>query len=171
MTGSVWGSRLLRVAGACLLQVVLVGAAVAPSLSARVTGEQYRLAVTPVDPIDPFRGAYVTLDYPGLAAARPDGRPLDGTVFVPLEPAPGGDLWQGGAARSQPPDSGPYLRCRGDGWRLRCGIESFFASQHRAHELERELADGAVARIRVDRRGNAAVVGIEPRDENVGPAR
>jgi hypothetical protein len=46
--------------------------------------------------------------------------------------------------------------------RLRCGIESLFASQDEARRLERDLADGAVARVKVDRRGNAAVVGLRP---------
>ena len=154
-------TRTLRVAIACALQLGLVGVAVAPSLSARVTGEEYLLEVAPVDPIDPFRGAYVTLDYPGLA--RQDSGPTaDGTVFVPLEPVAGSELWRGGTPRRQRPESGPYLRCEAD-WRLRCGIESFFASQQTAQRLERELVDGAVARIRVDGRGNAAVVGIDPR--------
>jgi uncharacterized membrane-anchored protein len=159
-----WTSRRARVLAACLLQLVLVGVAVAPSLSARVTGEEYLLAVAPVDPIDPFRGAYVTLDYPGLQQALPeDGSSPDGTVFVPLERVPGGDLWQGRSAQRQRPADGPYLRCEAD-YRLACGIESLFASQASAKRLERELADGAVARIRVDDRGNAAVIGLQPKD-------
>lgn len=153
-----WRSRAVRVAAACVLQLVLVAVAVAPSLSARLAGEQYRLQVAPVDPIDPFRGAYVALDYPGL----PSVEDLSGTVFVPLEPVAGTDLWRGGTARREPPAVGPYLRCKADGWRLRCGIESLFASQEEARRLERELVDGAVARVRVDGRGNAAVVGLDP---------
>ena len=45
---------------------------------------------------------------------------------------------------------------------LRCGIESLFASQADARRLEQELADGAVATVRIDERGNAALMGIEP---------
>ena len=157
-------TRTVRVVAACVLQLLLVGIAVAPSLSARVTGEQYLLEVAPVDPIDPFRGAYVTLDYPGLADAVPDGETGPrGTVFVPLEKVPGTALWRGGRAQEQPPEDGPYLRCEAD-YRVRCGIESYFASQDRARRLERELVEGAVARITVDDRGNAAVVAVLPRD-------
>ena len=157
-------NRSLRIAAACALQLLLVGVAVAPSLSARVTGQELRLEVAPVDPIDPFRGAYVTLAYPGLAGAvqEEDESGPRGTVFVPLERVPGEDVWRGGRAQVQRPERGPYLRCEAD-YRVRCGIESFFASQDRAKRLERELVDGAVARIRVDGRGNAAVVGVEPR--------
>ncbi len=165
-----FGVRRIRVALVCLAQLVLVGVAVWPQLSARLTGEQYRLAVAPVDPIDPFRGAYVTLDYPGLSQpsdsqpsdAQPSESPPSGELFVPLRRDPAGDLWEPQQAQLQRPTGGPYLRCDSDGWQLRCGIESLFASQRDAKRLERELADGdAVARIRVDGRGNAAVVAVE----------
>jgi hypothetical protein len=48
-------SPSVRLAVACLLSAVLVGLAVWPQLSARLTGETYDLAVAPLDPIDPFR--------------------------------------------------------------------------------------------------------------------
>ena len=154
-------SPLARLAVACVLSAALVPLAVWPQLSARLTGETYHLAVAPVDPIDPFRGAYVTLDYPGLERARPTGW-TGGTrpVFVPLQRTEGSDLWTGGRALREAPATGPYLRCHAGQGRLRCGIESLFASQDDARRLERDLADGAVARVEVDRRGNAAVVGL-----------
>ena len=57
-------------------QAALVGVAVAPQLSARVTGDTYLFRVAPLDPIDPFRGAYVTLDYPDLQTDRSTARRL-----------------------------------------------------------------------------------------------
>ena len=155
-----WSSRRVRVTAACAVQAVLVAVAVAPSLSARLTGEQYRLAVAPVDPVEPFRGAYVALDYPGISRQEQAPAPY-GTVFVPLV-EDGGGLWRGTRPVREAPADGPYLRCDSEGYALDCGIESLFASQGEALRLERELADGAVARVRVDRRGHAAVLGIEP---------
>jgi uncharacterized membrane-anchored protein len=152
-------SRPVRVAAACGLAGALVVGAVLPQLSARLTGETYRLAVAPLDPIDPFRGAYVTLDYPGLQPAD-DVAQAGGSVYVPLVPVPDRDLWEGGRPTRRAPASGPYLRCEA-GWRLRCGIESLFASQDEALALERQLSSGAVAVVRVDGRGNAAVVDLE----------
>ena len=157
-------TRTTRLAAVCAVQAVLVAGAVAPQLSARFTGEEYRLAVAPVDPVDPFRGAYVALDYPGLrlpgqgtdVEVRDDR--LEGIVFVPL--VRDGDVWRGGTPRASRPSGGPYLRCHAD-YRLDCGIGSLFASQDEARRLERELAAGAVARVRVDGRGNAAVVAVE----------
>ena len=156
-------SSLLRLAGACTLSAVLAGVAVWPQLSARLTGETYELAVAPVDPIDPFRGAYVTLDYPGLAAAQPTSwSGGSAPVFVPLRRASTDGLWTGGPATREAPATGPFLRCDAGRGRLRCGIESLFASQDEALRLEQDLADGAVARVQVDGRGNAAVVGLRP---------
>ena len=154
-------SLLVRAGLACLASAALVPLAVWPQLSARLTGETYDLAVAPVDPIDPFRGAYVTLDYPGLERARPAEWSGDtATVFVPLRRSADAAVWTGGRAVREAPASGPYLRCDAGQGRLRCGIESLFASQDDARRLERDLADGAVARVEVDGRGNAAVVGL-----------
>jgi uncharacterized membrane-anchored protein len=155
-----WAARLTV---ACLLSAGLVPLAVWPQLSARLTGETYDLAVAPVDPIDPFRGAYVTLDYPGLEPAQPTSwSGGDELVFVPLRRTPGSEVWTGGRAVREAPATGPYLRCDAGQGRLRCGIESLFASQDDARRLEQDLADGAVARVKVDGRGNAAVVGLRP---------
>ncbi len=141
--------------------------AVAPQLSARVSGAEYRLLVQPLDPIDPFRGAYVTLDYPGLQ--RPGDSPAGGIddthrgrLFIPLLAADG--LWEGGDLTRQRPVEGPYLACDDAGWVVRCGIESWFLPQDEAAALERALADeGAVATIKVDGHGNAAIVALDPR--------
>lgn len=157
--------RRMLVAAAVLAQGVIVGAAVAGPLSARVTGQEYLLRVAPYDPIDPFRGAYVSLSYPDLTTvALQDGSTglPDGTVYVTL--VRDGQVWiQGGQPQSRRPATGPYLRCENEGWRLRCGIESLFLPQGEAAETGRLLADGSVlARIKIDGRGNAALIDLVP---------
>ncbi len=156
-------SLRMRLGAALALQALLVAGAVAPQLSARLTGDEILLEVAPLDPIDPFRGAYVTLDYPGLPRATDRPHPT-GTVFVPLQQAADGEVWAGERVVRSAPDDGRYLRCSSDGFRLRCGIDSLFASQAEARRLEEQLAQGAVARVRVDGRGNAAVVAVLPAD-------
>lgn len=155
------------VALVAVVQLALVVVGVAPQLSARVAGEEYQLRVRPVDPIDPFRGAYVTLGYPGLRAPA-DAQPpsLDdgdsGDLFVTLVRR--GDVWRSGEFTRTRPPSGPYLACDARSWAIRCGIESWFVPQDEAAALEQALAeDGAIATIRVDARGNAAIVALEPR--------
>jgi len=156
-----------RVGAALLIQLALVVAAVAPQLSARVSGEDYLLRVAPLDPIDPFRGAYVTLDYPDLRDAdgtRPSGfdEGERGTVFIPLVQE--GEVWVMTQYSRTRPDSTPYLACNGYDWQISCGIESWFLPQDDARALEQSVADGeAVARVRIDGRGNAALVGVEGR--------
>lgn len=159
---NVLASRTTRVAAATLLSFALVPLAVAGPLSARLTGDEYLLDVEPVDPIDPFRGAYVALGYQGL----PNGQQLSerrehgGVAYVPL--TRDGDVWTGQAPVSERPESGPFLRCKDEQWQLRCGIESWFLPQDEAYEMEQAVNEGrVVARVRVDSRGNAALVGVE----------
>jgi uncharacterized membrane-anchored protein len=150
-------SRPVLVALVCVLQAALVLSAVAPRLSARLFGDEYRLEVGPIDPIDPFRGAYVALTYPDLPRA-PSNR--DDEVFVPL--VQDGDVWRGRAPVTVRPASGPYLACKGGGFELSCGIESFFASEAEARRIEDELRHrGAIAVVRIDRNGNAALISVE----------
>ncbi|MFL6001469.1 MAG: GDYXXLXY domain-containing protein [Nocardioides sp.] len=158
-----------RLALVAALQLVLVAVGVAPQLSARATGEEYRMRVAPVDPVDPFRGAYVTLDYPDLSrddsfsaqgglGALEDGD--TGPVYVSLGQQHG--LMHATAFSRTRPERGPYLACDDRYWQIRCGIESWFASQSEARRLGRELAEeGAIAVVRIDSRGHAALVDLE----------
>ncbi len=154
-------SRAMRVAVAVVLQLVLVGVAVSGQLSARITGEEYLLRVQPVDPIDPFRGAYVTLDYPDLQLDRLD-RDVSGdqgTLFVPL--VADGDFWAAGTPTRDRPGTAPYLTCSDRYWQLKCGIESYFLPQDKATALEEAIREGeVVARVKIDSRGNAALVSV-----------
>jgi uncharacterized membrane-anchored protein len=156
-----------RLALLAVVQLALVGLAVAPQLSARATGEEYLLEVRLVDPIDPFRGAYVDLTYPGLqrrGGSEPpsidDGE--SGAVYLPL--VQDGELWTMDRYTRTRPEEGPYLACDDRDWEIRCGIESWFVPEDEALALEEALAgDGAVATVKIDGRGNAAIVDLEPR--------
>ena len=153
--------RATVVAVVAIVQLALTGVAVAPQLSARVAGEQVLLRVAPVDPIDPFRGAYVDLDYPDLQPpGERFGRPT-GDLYVTLTEK--NDVWVGTDWTRERPEDGTYIACHDNGWRLTCGIESLFASQRHAKDLEINLMhDSAIAELRVDNRGNAAVLDIRP---------
>ena len=162
---NVLASRSRRVVIASLVQLALVPLAVAGPLSARLTGEEYLLEVAPVDPVDPFRGAYVALSYPGLPnnerETERDGGGGD-TAYVPLVRS--GDVWVGLPVVARPPASGPFLRCKDEHWRLRCGLESLFLPQDQASEMEQAVQEGeAVARVSIDSRGNAALLGVDVR--------
>lgn len=149
-------------AGVLLVQLTLVLLAVLPQLSPRVSGTEVTLRVAPIDPIDPFRGAYVDLAYPDLPDPNvvTGGGAERGTAYVPLVRE--GDVWVGERVERTQPD-GLYLRCDDGSWRLRCGIESWFVGQSVAVEIENSMRDeDALATIRVDRWGNATIVDLRP---------
>jgi uncharacterized membrane-anchored protein len=152
---------MVTVAVVVVLQLMIVGVAVAPRLSAYARGDEYLLRVAPVDPIDPFRGAYVDLSYPDLQPGGASGsdRPALGTTFVPL--VQNGDYWVAASYETDRPTDGPYLTCDSDGFSVSCGIESWFTNQDEARRLEAEVVDGAAATVRIDDRGNAAIVGLD----------
>lgn len=172
-------TRAARVAAACAVSLALVGVAVWSPLSARLTGEEVMLRVAPIDPMDPFRGAYVELSYPDLP--RADGSEgIDGSVVEPteeereaLDAARGtayvpltrqGEVWVGGPVRRTAPADGLYLRCDDSSWRLECGIESWFLPQDDALALEESVQGGtAVATVKVDGSGHAALIGVTAR--------
>ena len=155
-------SRPARVAAAVVVQLALVAVAVSGQLSARLTGDEYSFRVEPVDPIDPFRGAYVALDYPDLVP-NDQNLPGDrGDVFLPL--TEDGEVWAAGTPTRTRPGNGPYLACTDRNYEIRCGIDSWFLPQDDARELEGAIRDGdVVARVRIDGRGNAALVAVDVR--------
>jgi uncharacterized membrane-anchored protein len=158
--------RPLVTALVALAQLALVGVGVAPQLSARLRGDTYVVRVAALDPIDPFRGAYVALDYPDLRRGASTGGSLGGSddgrsgaLYISLRPE--GELWVADDWSRTRPADGPYLACEDRGWEIRCGIESWFLPQDEAAATERALrGGGAVAELRVDDRGNAAVVDV-----------
>ena len=150
--------RIVALGVALAVQLALLAAVAGPRLAVRLTGTEYRLAVEPLDPIDPLRGAYVELRLSGV----PTFAEREGTVFVPLRPADGGrGLLRGSATVTEAPADGPYLRCAADG-SVSCGIESFFASQGDARRLGARVAGkGGVARVKIGLGGRAVLVGLE----------
>jgi uncharacterized membrane-anchored protein len=160
-------NRVLTTGIVVAVQAVLVAVGVAPQVSARLTGDTHTFRVEPVDPIDPFRGAYVTLGYPdlrrdGSSFGQPGQGAMDdgesGAVYITLAEEGGHSV-----ARDylrERPDSGTYLACDDTGWEIRCGIEGWFLPQDEAAEMERVLREGAVAEVRIDSRGNAALMDV-----------
>lgn len=166
-------SSSLRLTIVVLAGLLLTALGVAPQLQAHLTGHEYTFRVEPVDPIDPFRGAYVDLNYPDLRAPGSDAEdpgssglgtmPEDqqrGDVFIVLRKS--GDVWVAAAHERERPAHGPYLACNDTDWRIRCGIGSWFVPQDEARKIERKVADGhATATVKIDSRGHAVLVGLD----------
>lgn len=163
--------RTARVAVAVVVQLLLVGVALWVPLSARLGGEEVLLRVELADTYEPFDDAYVDLSYPDLPEEHfPEGEVSEeemeridaelGVAFVPL--TRDGDVWVGGDVVRTPPADGPFLRCDDTRWELRCGIETAYLSSGSENDGVRDaLRSGdAVATVRVDANGNAALVGV-----------
>ena len=151
-------NRLVTLATVVVVQAGLVGVAVAPQLMARFTGETYQLRVAPLDPIDPFRGAYVTLGYPDLQREQTDSDDR-GTLYVTLV-EDGGVMVADDYLRERPSGDQPYLTCNDRDWQVQCGIESLFLPQDEAADMERLLSGGAIAEVKIDGRGHGALVDV-----------
>lgn len=154
-------NKLVTLATVVVIQAGLVGAAVAPQLMARFTGETYQLRVAPLDPIDPFRGAYVTLDYPDLQREQNNSSNDEdrGTLYVTLV-EDGGVMVADDYLRERPSGDQPYLACDDRGWQLECGIESLFLPQDEALAMEEMLSGGAIAEVKIDGRGHGALIDV-----------
>ena len=150
-------NKLVTLGVVVVVQAGLVGAAVAPQLMARFTGETYHFRVAPLDPIDPFRGAYVTLSYPDLQRDVPSGD--DGPLYITLADD-GGVMVADEFLRERPSGDQRYLACDYDGWQVECGIESLFLPQDDAAAMEDQLLDGAIAEVRIDGRGHATLIDV-----------
>jgi len=149
------------------LQLLVVGAAVAAPISARLTGQEVRLRVATIPDERAFRGSYAGLTYPDLPAQRGGDEmaartPVGDTAFVTLRRS--GDVWVSGVVSSSRPRSGPYLACADQGWQIQCGIERWYVPGGAASPLATALRDGtAVATVKVDSRGHAALVAVTAR--------
>lgn len=151
-----------------------------------ITGSDVLLRTVPVDPRSLFRGNYARLGYDisridaaefathQLAEELHDSYPAaqlrtGEVVYVRLRRGEDG-MYEFAGAQLTRPERGIFIRGRvRDFWaaeqpqyRVEYGIEAFFASKKTALELERQLAGGGVAVLKVSKSGRARVVDVVP---------
>jgi uncharacterized membrane-anchored protein len=104
------------------------------------TGDEVRLRTEPVDPVDFFRGRYVTLNY-DISSVPIEGQPPVGTtVYVPLRDV--GAYWTGSFASPRQP-SGRFISGRvTEGGQILYGIETYFVDERQASKYESAAASG-----------------------------
>lgn len=169
MTGRKTATGLGIAAG---FQLVVLGGMVINAALPLWTGTEIRVRTVPVDPRSMFRGNYVRLRYqfstlPQDALAAEGNLRTGEIVYVSLEP--GEDGYELAGASLDPPTEGLFLRGRigraRPPYRIRFGIEAFFAPKEKALELEKDLRSGGIAILMVDGRGKAVVKDIVPAPE------
>ena len=137
------------------------------------TGTEIRLQTIPVDPRSLFRGNYARLAYDiseldtSLFPERSSLRQGE-VVYVSLQPGKDG-LYRLAGAGLEEPESGIFLRGRvTDNWlrdsrsyyRVKYGIEAFFAPKEKALGMESDLRHGGVARLMVSGSGRARLKAV-----------
>jgi uncharacterized membrane-anchored protein len=133
-------------------------------------GEEIRLRAQPVDPLDPFRGNYVVLRY-GIS-----------TVQAPVAVAAGervcahlverGGVWELSYASTSPSGNGTAVcgtaradAAAGDSVGVEYGIETYYASEERAREIEDAIVRGDVfAVVDVDDDGSVRLERLDVED-------
>ncbi len=139
------------------------------------TGTEIRLKTIPVDPRSMFRGNYARLRYDVAAvpveSINRERVPRNGEiVFVQLKKNKEGVYSYAGATLHKPTE-GMFIRGRIDRhrfssrkpakeYRVRFGIEAFFAPKEKALQLEKMLRHNAVAVVKVAGNGKAALVNV-----------
>ena len=165
------GWRLvIGLAGALAFQLaVLVGMVVSAQIPLW-TGVEVRVRTVPVDPRSVFRGNYVRLRYPFStlpegAFAQGDAPRVGEVVHVRLVPG-GAGIHRYAGVSFEPPSQGVFLRGRIAGvrpaYRVRFGLEAFFASKEVAVALEQDLRAGGVAVLKITAAGRAALQDVVP---------
>ncbi|SHG07198.1 Uncharacterized membrane-anchored protein [Microbulbifer donghaiensis] len=168
-----------RLCGAIALQfVILIGMYV----SAQVplwTGEQVRVKTIPVDPRSLFRGNYARLEYDfsqlNASLFAGDKKLREGeVVYVSLQPNKSG-LYELSGVSLKKPSEGIFLRGRvtgswwrdsGESYRIKYGIEAFFAPKEKALGLESDLRNGGVAEVMVSGGGQARLKDVTANSAN-----
>jgi uncharacterized membrane-anchored protein len=155
-----------------LLLVVLVQLAVPLALAGIAAadlafGREIRLRARPVDPIDIFRGNYVVLRYDISTLTVSSVVTRGERLCVSLSESDG--VWTGRYGLPERP-SGRTVICgrarsdaeAGESVGVEYGIETYYASEERAQEIERSIGSGETfVVIDLDEDGSARIERIE----------
>jgi uncharacterized membrane-anchored protein len=126
-------------------------------------GDEITLRTVPGDPVDLFRGRYVTLRYEISSIEPADGMRPGDAVYVPLSESQG--VWSGALGFSYPPRDGTFIRgtvrhIDGRTAEVEYGIETYYTDEEDARRLER--AGTLLVTVAVDDSGQARISRVEP---------
>ncbi|WP_444933698.1 GDYXXLXY domain-containing protein [Microbulbifer sp. JTAC008] len=134
------------------------------------TGQPVTVKTVPVDPRSLFRGNYAQLNYAfstlDKSLFKGQGRLRQGeVVYVGLEKGASG-LYERASVSLEKPQGGVFIRGRvagqnfwnsSDSYRIRYGIEAYFAPKEKALDLEKQLREGGVAELMISADGRASL--------------
>ena len=147
---------LAVVAAQLIVPVALIGA----NELALATGTHVTLLTQPVDPLDPFRGRYVALSY---EISNPRGGRFASGETVWIELVESGDRWVAERVHTSRPDTDrPVIRGQVRNGRFEFGIETYYADEDEAPELER-VRGRLLVDVVLDDDGRARIDGVRVR--------
>jgi uncharacterized membrane-anchored protein len=149
------------------IQLAILAAVPAKKIHTRLTGTLITIKTMPIDPYDFLSGYHVVLGYE-ISRLPEEHRQFtqqeDQTVYVILRMGPE-DIWAiESVSRTLPQQLPPdrvVLKGKTRYERIEYGIESFFIPEEGRHEIESALRNNrqnALAQVKVDRFGNAALI-------------
>lgn len=151
----------------CVVQIAVPASMVLRHEATLAGGEIYRFRCAPVDPVDPFRGRYVALDFEQsrFAGAIPEQLDAGSTAYARLERDDEGFALIASLV-AEPPDHGDYMEVRieypsGDTTRLALPFDRYYMEESLAPEAEsayRDRARGEQAWVEVRVREGHAVL-------------
>jgi uncharacterized membrane-anchored protein len=149
--------------------LVLTGMVVKAAIP-RWVGTEIRVRTVPIDPRSMFRGNYAQLNYEfgqlptDVLTSHEQLRPGE-IVYVTLKPGDEG-LYRFAGASLDRPAGGIFLRGRivtsDPPYRVKYGIEAFFAPKEKALQLEQDLRNGGIAVLMIDGGGRVALEDVIP---------
>jgi len=166
---------LVGLSVAVLLQFLILTGMYVKAALPLWTGQEIRIKTIPVDPRSLFRGNYAQLRY-DISEIKtnhfPDTENLrNGEVVYTVLKATNNNQYEFSGISLTQPDSGVFLRGRIENrwyeeraryFRIKYGIEAFFAPKQKALALEKQLQNGGIAILMVSASGKArlkAVIG------------
>lgn len=164
--------------GAIVLQFAILTGMYVSAQMPLWTGEQIRVKTIPVDPRSLFRGNYARLEYDfsqlNASLFAGDKKLREGeVVYVSLKPGKSGLYELSGVGLKKPAEgiflrgrvTGTWWRDTGSSYRIKYGIEAFFAPKEKALGLESDLRNGGVAELMVSGGGRARLKNIAANGE------
>ena len=160
---------------AVILQAGILAAVPARQIHARMTGKLITIKTSPVDPYNFLSGYHVILGFDISTPPKTEKTQIQiaGSVpvFVVLRERPD-KVWEIDSVHNEWPKDVPsdkiVIRGKTDYNRIRYGIEHFYIPEIDRSQIEKDFRENrteSYAQVKVDRYGNAALVGLKIRDK------
>ena len=137
----------------------------------RAVGREILLETVPIDPKDLFMGDYVILNYKIANNYHYSNYPLNSTIYTVLKINNKNIAEIDYVSDTKPNGKELFLKCKVQKcshlnfWRrgtcCKYGIESYYVKEHTGLDLENNLRQGALVKVRIDKNGIGKVVGFK----------